>query len=135
MLYIFRMLILKVTNLAANALWWMKNKNLNRTLCNITEYGLQQLSYSFVNIDATGWMWKEYKHWIWTHELLAHEYRVVKKKYTLFQKEIRKIFCDYITMSKFFLLTIRLSDDLWISVVYSLFTQWAKCINQSQKHK
>ena len=37
-----------------NALWWMKNKSLNLTPCKITAYGLQQLSYPFINIDPSG---------------------------------------------------------------------------------
>ena len=52
---------------------------------------------------------------IWMHKLSTHEYYVVKKKYTLFWKEKRKIFCDNITTSRNFLLTIILfwwSKDL-----------------------
>ena len=40
----------------------MKNKSLNLTPCKITEYGLQQLSSPFINIDPSGWMWKGYKY-------------------------------------------------------------------------
>ena len=54
MLYLFGMLNLKKRNLAANALLWMKNKNLNRIPYNIIEYGLQQLTYTFINIGPSG---------------------------------------------------------------------------------